>query len=163
MAPPSTLRTRPRVSVVGSGREPLDAPVARHAREVGAGLAERGWVLVTGGLTGTMEAVGEAYEGAGGPLHVGLLPGTDGEAANPHVHLPIPTGQGHVRNTLVATAGDAVVALAGGSGTLSEVGFAGVRNRPVVAVDAWHDVPHVETVPTAAAALTFLDEALDGA
>jgi uncharacterized protein (TIGR00725 family) len=108
-----------------------------------------------------MEAASRGYDEAGGPLVVGVLPGEDRAAANPHVDVAVATGLGHARNALVPMNGDAVVALPGGGGTLSEVGLSRVLDRPLVAVDAWHELEDVETVEGPEAAVGAVAEALD--
>lgn len=158
----SDLRDRPRVAVVGGSAG--DAATLETARLLGEGLAGLGCVLVNGGLSGTMEATGHGYKEAGGALYVGILPGTDRADANRFVDLAVPTGLGHGRNMVVALNGDVVVALPGAGGTLSEVGYARVFGRPVVAVGAWEGaagdlgkgVTVVETVEEAVEAVRAL-------
>lgn len=130
--------------MIGGSR--IDDTQREQARDLGAGLAELSVALVCGGLGGSMAAVCEGYREADGPLAIGILPGSDRAAANPHVDVAVATGIGHARNALVAMNGDAVVALPGGPGTLSEVGLSRIFDKPVVAVDAWQEVPGVETV-----------------
>jgi uncharacterized protein (TIGR00725 family) len=93
-------------------------------------------VLVCGGLGGVMEA---ACRGArrGGGTTVGVLPGLDRRAANPHVDIALSTGLGEARNALVVRAVDAVVAVGGGYGTLSEIALALKGGKPVVGLDTW--------------------------
>src|SRR5579872_3888783 len=122
------------VSVVGGGNLP---PRERElARAVGRALAEAGAVLVCGGLGGTMEA---ACRGAreGGGRTVGILPGTDRSDANRFVDVALPTGMGEARNALVVRAADAVVAVGGEFGTLSEMALALVTGVPVVGIGTW--------------------------
>ena len=83
-----------------------------------------------------MEAASEGAARAGGAT-VGILPGDDPEAANPHVTIPIATGMGHLRNSVVAAAGDAVIAIGGGPGTLSEIAFARIRGKRVIGLGSW--------------------------
>jgi uncharacterized protein (TIGR00725 family) len=106
------------------------------AEEAGAAVAEAGAILVCGGLGGVMEA---ACRGARSKLGatVGLLPGDDREAANGWVELAIPTGLGEARNALIVRAADAVVAIGGGWGTLSEIALARRRDVPVIGVETW--------------------------
>lgn len=130
MATRSPRAARPlRIGVVGAGR--CSARVARQAEAVGVGVAEAGAVLVCGGLAGVMEAAARGADRAGGTV-IGILPGPEASEANPWVHLPLPTGQGHARNVLVVTASEALIALAGGAGTESEIALAAVYGRPVV-------------------------------
>ena len=106
------------------------------AERVGAELARRGAVIVCGGLGGAMEAACRGARGEGG-LTVGLLPGDDRSAANPYVDVAVPTGLGEGRNALVARAADAVIAVGGGYGTLSEIAFALKAGKLVVGLGGW--------------------------
>lgn len=127
----------PTVAVVGDGDLPEGDPRLAFAEEVGRAVAGRGWRLQTGGLGGVMAAASRGARGAGG-IVVGLLPGRDADVANPHVGVAIPTGLGHGRNVLVAQA-DAIVAVGGGAGTLSELAFGWIFDRLLVARrgDGW--------------------------
>src|SRR3954453_7123843 len=109
----------PYVAVVGPGDASPDE--LRTAEEVGAGLAGAGAVVVTGGLGGVMEAACRGARSRHGHT-VGILPGDDRDAANAWVEIAIATGMGELRNGLVARAADAVVAIGGGHGALSEGG-----------------------------------------
>jgi uncharacterized protein (TIGR00725 family) len=122
------------VAVVGSGEaEERDAAAAE---EVGRLIAEGGALLVCGGLGGVMEAACRGARTAGGTT-VGLLPGVDRSAANPHVDVAVPTGLGEGRNALVVRAADAVIAIGGGYGTLSEIALALRAGKPVIGLDTW--------------------------
>ncbi len=145
-----------RVSVVG-GSEVTDDE-ATIAESVGRELADRGHVTVCGGLGGTMEAVCRGAKRAGGET-IGILPVAEYDAANPHVDVAIATGMGHARNALVAMNGDGVIALAGGPGTLSEIGLGLAMDRPVVGVGT-HDVAGVVAVDGARAAVDRLEASL---
>jgi uncharacterized protein (TIGR00725 family) len=103
---------------------------------VGRLLAERGAVLVCGGLGGTMEAACRGAKQAGGTT-VGLLPGGSRSEANRFVDVAIPTGLGEARNALVVRAADAVVAVGGGYGTLSEIALALRAGKRVVGLGTW--------------------------
>lgn len=122
------------IAVVGPG-EPTAAEY-EAAQEVGRGLAERGAVVVCGGLGGVMEAACRGAKSAGGAT-VGILPGTREEDANEWVDLPLPTGLGEARNAIVVRSSDALVAVGGGYGTLSEIAFALKAGKPVVGVGTW--------------------------
>jgi uncharacterized protein (TIGR00725 family) len=122
------------VAVCGPGQA-TDAEAAR-ARAVGRGLAERGAVVICGGLGGVMEAACRGARDAGGTT-VGLLPGDDRGAANPYVSVALPTGLGELRNGLIVRAADAVIAIGGAFGTLSEVALALKTGTPVVGLDTW--------------------------
>lgn len=118
------------------GPDPAPEEVASRAEEVGRLLARAGAVLVCGGLGGVMEAAARGAEAEGG-TSIGLLPGTSRQGANPHLTLSIPTGMGEMRNVLVVRASDAVIALAGEFGTLSEIAFALKTGVPVVGLETW--------------------------
>ena len=124
----------PWIAVVGPG-EATPAEL-ETAEEVGAAVAEAGAILVCGGLGGVMEA---ACRGARSKLGVtfGLLPGTRREDANGWVQYALPTGLGEGRNLLVVRAADAVVAIGGAWGTLSEIALALRAGTPVVGLDTW--------------------------
>lgn len=124
----------PYIAVVGTG-DPAPQTDAL-AEEVGRLLAEHGAVLVCGGLQGVMEAAARGAERAGG-MSVGLLPGPDRRHANPHIKIALPTGMGEMRNALIVRGADAVIAIGGGFGTLSEIGFALKTGKHVVALGSW--------------------------
>jgi len=138
---------RPQVAVAGGGV--CTRRVRALAYAVGRGLALGGAAVVCGGLGGVMEAAARGAAEAGG-LVVGLLPGTDRAAGNPHLTVAVPTGLGHARNALVAAAGDVLVALPGADGTLAEIAFARVLGRPVVVLGAWRQVRGVVRARTPA-------------
>lgn len=122
------------IAVIG-GSEP--SALARDAAyQVGRGLATRGAIVVCGGLEGVMEAVCKGAKEAGGTT-VGILPGNDPRDANPYVDIPISTGIGWARNSIVAKAGLAIIAIDGAYGTLSEIGHALSEGSPVVGLDTW--------------------------
>jgi uncharacterized protein (TIGR00725 family) len=124
----------PYVAVVGSG-EAGDS-LLRLARAVGRGLAERGAVVICGGLGGVMEAVCEGVAEGGG-TSIGLLPGAERAHANRWVTYAVPTGIGEARNAIVARAADVVIAVGGEFGTLSEIALALRYGTPVVGLDTW--------------------------
>ena len=133
--------SRPRqahVAVIGDGdpRGPEAHRILEAAEEVGQLLARGGAVVVTGGLGGVMRAASRGAQAAGG-MTIGILPGADAAEANEFVSIPIPTGLGVIRNMVVVTAADAVVAVGGKHGTLSEIGLALRMGRHVVALSSW--------------------------
>ena len=138
------LRDLRLVSVVGPSD--ADAETAALAEEVGAQLVDAGFGVVTGGLGGVMEAASRGAKSRRG-VTIGVLPGTDPAAANGWVDLALPTGLGELRNGLVARMGLALVAVGGGHGTLTEVGFALGAGRSVVGLGTWtvHGVEAVNT------------------
>ncbi|WP_309133734.1 TIGR00725 family protein [Cellulomonas sp.] len=154
-------RDRTYVAVVGPSAPTPEQE--RDAHDVGAGLAQRGHVVVCGGRGGVMAAVARGAAEAGGTV-VGYLPGTGRADANPWVTVALPTGMGDLRNALVVRAGDVVVAVGTSWGTLNEVSFAVSVGTPVVQIGGW-DLPSDERlrrVPDAAGALVAVDVLLDG-
>jgi uncharacterized protein (TIGR00725 family) len=132
------------IAVVGPGQGPAEPELAL-AEEAGAAVAEAGAGLVCGGLGGVMEAACRGARSRGG-ITVGLLPGTDRDAANGWVVVALPTGLGEARNALVVRAADAVVAIGGGWGTLSEIALALKTGVPVVGIGTWEPVRGGEPV-----------------
>jgi len=146
-----------RVSVIGASAPSADA--TENAHEVGRLLAERGHTVVCGGLGGVMRAACCGASEAGGHT-IGILPGEDRDAANEYVATAIATGLGHARNALVVLNGDAVIAVDGAGGTLSEVGLSSVYDRPIAGLGA-ADAPHVEAVETPAEAVDYVEARVD--
>lgn len=122
------------ISVIGSSKATPEA--IRLAEEVGRELGKRGVTVVTGGLTGVMEAACKGAKEAGGTT-IGILPGNDPAEANPYVDIAICTGIGYARNVIVVRSGRAVIAIAGAFGTLSEIAHALGDNIPVIGLNTW--------------------------
>lgn len=122
------------IAVVGPSE--ADAATLEGAEVVGRAVAAGGADLVCGGLDGVMHAACRGAKAAGGRT-IGVLPGGERGEANPHVDVAVPTGLGEARNAVVVRAADAVVAVAGGWGTLSEVALAAKIGRPVVGLGTW--------------------------
>ncbi|MBF8266874.1 MAG: hypothetical protein HW388_382 [Dehalococcoidia bacterium] len=122
------------ISVIGSSEATPEA--MRLAEEVGRELAKRGVTVVTGGLTGVMEAACKGAKEAGGTT-IGILPSSDPGEANPYVDIPICTGIGYARNVIVVRSGRAVIAIAGAFGTLSEIAHALSDGIPVIGLNTW--------------------------
>jgi uncharacterized protein (TIGR00725 family) len=133
-------RTEPPVYIAVCGPEPASETVAAQAESVGRGIARAGATLVCGGLGGAMEAAASGAAAEGG-LVVGLLPGTDRSAANAFVRVALPTGMGEMRNALIVRAADAVIAVGGEYGTLSEIALALKAGKPVVGLGTWELTP----------------------
>lgn len=122
------------VGVIGSdGAIPKE--VAEMAEKIGGEIAKRGFVLLCGGRGGVMEAACRGAKKQNG-LTIGVLPSLDKSQANKNVDIVIPTSLGFARNTLVVSAPDAVIALYGSVGTLSEISMALNYKKPVVVVEA---------------------------
>lgn len=124
------------------------------AEEVGRLIAKEGWILVNGGLAGVMEASSRGAASAGG-LVVGILPGPSAAEANNHVAIPIATNMGHARNAIIAHTAEALVAIGGGEGTLSEIAIGLKLGKPVVGIRTW-DIKGVVKAASADEAIAHL-------
>jgi hypothetical protein len=122
------------VAVVGAAAASPDDE--RAAEEIGRLLADAGCAVVCGGLGGVMEAACRGARTAGGTT-IGLLPGDDRAEANEWVSVAIPTGLGEARNALVVRAADALIAVGGEFGTLSEIALALKLGKPLVGLGTW--------------------------
>lgn len=122
------------IGVIG-GQEATE-PALSHAFEVGRELASRGHVLVSGGRSGVMREACRGAKEAGGTT-VGILPGNDTSDANEFVDIPIITGIGFARNSIVARTADALIAIGGNYGTLSEIAYGFTVGTPVVGLGTW--------------------------
>ncbi|MCG8419271.1 MAG: TIGR00725 family protein [Proteobacteria bacterium] len=124
------------VAVIGDAQVATGSARDRLAEDIGRALVDAGYRVITGGLSGVMEAACRGarasknwFEGA----TVGILPGSDARSANQYVDLAIPTGLDHGRNQLVAQS-QAIIAIGGGAGTLSEIAFAWIHRRLIIAM-----------------------------
>ena len=122
------------IAVIGGGQPSPEE--ARLAEEVGRKLAKQGAILVCGGLGGIMEAACKGATSEGG-VTIGILPGESRQAANPYVQVPIVTGMGYARNVAVVKSAQAVIAIGGSYGTLSEIGHALQSGIPVIGLNTW--------------------------
>ncbi len=122
------------IGVIGENDPPAD--VAALAEAIGAEIAAAGAVLVCGGLGGVMTAACRGAHARGG-ITIGILPSSRREDANPYVTYAIPTGLGHARNILVARTAQAIIAVGGRFGTLSEIAFAKIEGIPVIGLQTW--------------------------
>lgn len=150
------LRKRIRIAVIGGsrpGRQALDM-----ALEVGRLIVRSGAVVVCGGLGGVMEAASRGAREEGG-LVVGILPGNSPADANPWVDIPIATGLGYTRNSLVVMNADAIIAVDGEYGTLSEIAYGLIQGKKVVGLRTW-DVRGVTVAETAEEAVRLALEGL---
>lgn len=147
-----------RVSVIGGSS--VSDEHYEQACEVGRLLGEHGHEVVCGGRTGVMEAVCRGAVETGGHT-IGILPGGDRAEANEYVETTIATGLGNARNALVALNGDAVIAVNGSTGTLSEIALALDRGLSVVGLDT-HDIDGVRAVETPEQAVEHVERVVGG-
>ena len=122
------------IAVIGGSQS--SARESKLAEEVGRELAKSGAILVCGGLGGVMEAACRGASSEGG-LTIGILPGESSREANNYVQVPIVTGIGYARNVAVVKSAQAVIAIGGSYGTLSEIGHALQNGIPVIGLDTW--------------------------
>lgn len=150
---------RPRiVGVIGGSKLPSELYSA--AELIGREVATRQAVLITGGLTGAMEAASKGAKAAGG-LTIGVLPGLSSTDANPYIDLPIVTGLSEARNIIIVRTADILIAVGGGPGTLSEIAFALKFEKPVISLDSWHVADEIIRVKTPQEAAVRAFELLD--
>jgi len=142
------------VAVIGGGE--ADETARAAAYQVGQELARRGAVLLCGGLGGVMQAAAQGAQEAGG-ISLGILPGPDRRAANPFLTYSLATNLGHARNILIAHSADALIAVAGGYGTISEAAIALKLGKPVVGLLLTWNLPGMLTAasPQEAVALVW--------
>lgn len=122
------------VGVIGGRR--CDERIAGLAFRTGSLIAERGWVLVCGGMGGVMEHACRGARSANG-VTLGILPGDSRESANPYLSYSVVTGLGEARNVLVVKSCRAIIAISGSYGTLSEIALANAAGIPVVGLESW--------------------------
>jgi uncharacterized protein (TIGR00725 family) len=147
------------IGVIGAGE--CSPEVYAMAYEVGHLIGQNEWVLVCGGLGGVMEGAAKGCFENGG-ITVGILPGTEKHSANQFVTLAIPTGMGEARNVLIVRDSDVVIAIAGGYGTLSEIGLALKIGRPVVGLKTWPRITGIDYVETAQQAIDLTARYVEG-
>ena len=111
--------------------------IEKTAEEVGRLIARRGGIIICGGLGGVMEAAAKGAKEAGGTT-IGVLPGANPDDANKYIDIPIPTGIGRARNIIIVNASQAVIAIDGKYGTLSEIAFCLQSGVPVVSLFSWN-------------------------
>lgn len=133
------------IGVIGATR--ASSQDYQAAEETGREIANRKGVLVCGGLGGVMEAACKGAKSGDG-LTIGIIPGFAKSDANPYVEVPIVTGMSHARNIIVVRSSDAIIAIGGGYGTLSEIAFALKLGIPVIGINTWEVSPEVKKVTT---------------
>ena len=139
------LRKKLRFGVIG-GSQP-DKESRQNAFRVGQLIAEKGAILVCGGLSGVMEAASRGAKQAGG-LTLGILPGNSADEANIYVDIPVATGLGYARNSLVAMNSDVIIAINGQYGTLSEIAYGCIYGKKIIGIGTW-DIDAVIKVKSA--------------
>lgn len=125
---------KPVIGVVGGRR--VSKGMLKEAEEVGRHIALRQALLVCGGLGGVMEAASRGAK-AGGGTTVGILPHDHKRGANEYIDIPVASGLGIGRNVIIARTADALIAVGGAYGTLSEIAFALQMEKPVVGIRTW--------------------------
>lgn len=153
------MRQKILVGIIGGHNVRRGSAHWKAAVDVGRAVAKCGWVVVTGGLGGVMEAASAGAAAEGG-LVIGILPQADKSKANKFVQIGIATGLGEARNVLIARSADALVAIAGGYGTLTEIGFGLMNNKPVVGVLTQWDIPGMKHARSVAHAISLLKKEL---
>ena len=146
------------ISVIGAGS--CSSEIYAIAEEVGNLIARRGGILVTGGLGGVMEAASKGAKEQGG-ITIGILPGSSREEANPYVTIPITTGLSHARNVIIARTADALIAVSGEYGTLSEIAIALKLGKPLLGIQTWGNIEGVISVATPEEAVSRAFELID--
>jgi uncharacterized protein (TIGR00725 family) len=122
------------IAVIGSGT--ADETILKIAEDVGRLIARRGAVLICGGLGGVMDTASKGAKSAGG-ITVGILPQNHTKDANPNIDIPIASGFGEGRNVIIARTADAIIAVGGEYGTLSEIAFGLKMGKPVIGIGTW--------------------------
>jgi uncharacterized protein (TIGR00725 family) len=144
------------IGVIGAGN--ADAKLTGIAEEVGRLIAARDALLVCGGLGGVMEAASRGVKEAGGTT-IGILPQATKEMANTYIDVPVATGFGEGRNVIIIRTADALIAVGGEYGTLSELAFALKMGKPVVGINTW-DIKGIVKADTPEAAVNSAFELL---
>jgi uncharacterized protein (TIGR00725 family) len=145
------------VAVIGGGD--VGPEIAHLALEVGRELARKEAVLLCGGLGGVMAAAAQGVREAGG-VSLGILPDPDRRRANPFLTYALATNLGHARNMIIAHSADAVIAVDGGYGTVSEAAIALKLGKPVVALQVSWDLPGLQRASTPQEAVALVWKAL---
>jgi len=140
------------IAVIGGSE--ISAEMAGLARRVGQEVARTGAVLLCGGLSGVMAAAAQGVQEAGG-VSLGILPDGDRRRANPYLTYSIATNLGHARNVLIAHSADAVIAIDGSYGTVSEAAIALKLGKPVIALQVAWDLTGLQRAATAAEAVAL--------
>jgi hypothetical protein len=142
------------IGVIGGSE--VAEKTAKLAEEVGRRIAEKGYILVCGGMSGVMEFVCKGAKSADG-LTIGILPGKDKSEGNPYIDIPIVTAMSHARNAIIVRTADVLIAIGGKYGTLSEIALAKVINKQVIGLGSWN-IPGVIKVKTVEEAIEEVEK-----
>ena len=126
------------IGVIGGGQ--CSPEIENIAEEVGALVAKKGGIVICGGLSGVMEAACRGAKKENG-VTIGVLPGNRKSDANTYVDIPIVTGMADARNIIIVRSADAVIAIDGKHGTLSEISFCLIYNVPIIGLNTWNIDP----------------------
>ncbi|NIO49440.1 MAG: TIGR00725 family protein [Candidatus Aminicenantes bacterium] len=128
------MKKKIRIGVIGGGKP--DTKSRQIAFKVGQLIAEKGAILICGGLSGVMEEASRGAKQAGG-LTIGILPGNSPQDANPYIDVAIATGLGYGRNSLIAMNSDVIIAVNGQYGTLSEIAYGSIYGKKIIGLGTW--------------------------
>jgi len=143
------------IGVIGAGD--ANGEECLTAQEVGSEIAKRKCVLVCGAMGGVMEAACKGAKSEGG-LTIGIIPGDSKTQSNPYVDIPVVTAMSHARNVIVVRSSDAIIAIGGSYGTLSEIAFALRLEIPVIGINTWDVSPEIKKAQTPKAAVDMAIE-----
>ena len=129
------MTNKKRITAVIAGAE-LSPPEIRLAEEVDRQLAMKGDNLICGGMESVVVAAYKGVQLEGG-ITIGVLPGNSRKTANPYVQIPIVTDIGYTQNIVVVKSAQAVIAIGGSYGTLSEISYALQSGIPVIGLNTW--------------------------
>jgi len=124
------------IAVIGGSTCP-NKTIEKLAFQTGIEIARRGHILICGGMSGVMEFACKGAKTVKGSITVGILPGKTKQDANPYVDIPVITAMSHARNAIIVRTADAVIAIDGKYGTLSEIALAKVLDKPVYGIKTW--------------------------
>lgn len=150
------MKRKERILVGIIGGSKVDEKTAKLAEETGKRIAEKGYVLICGGMSGVMESACKGAKSSGG-LTIGILPGKDRSEGNPYIDIPIVTAMSHARNAIIVRSADVLIAIDGKYGTLSEIALAKVIDKPVIGLNTW-DISGVTNVKTVEEAIKEVEK-----
>lgn len=142
------------IGIIGGSQCP--SKIEKIAYTTGREVAQRGHILICGGMSGVMASACRGAKSDGG-ITIGILPGKDKSEANPSVDIPIVTAMSHARNAIIVRTADALIAIGGKYGTLSEIALAKVINKSVFGIETW-DIEGVTKVKSAKEALDMIEK-----